>query len=135
MPVTIQPQKANNARPIYCVARDRLAESGAGETALAWAKANRFSGEAGKVLVIPAPDGAVAGAFLGLDASVPGMSALATGALAKALPEGDWYFEGQLDRPALAALGAMLGGYVFTRYGRKNGADVRLACPPGADAA
>ena len=135
MPVTIQLQKADNARPVYCVARDRLAESGAGDAALAWVRANRFAGEAGKVLVIPGPDGDAAGAFLGLDMNAPGLGGLAAGALARALPEGDWYFAGPLERPALAALGAMLGGYAFTRYGKKNGPEIGLACPGGADAA
>jgi leucyl aminopeptidase len=135
MPLTIQSKKADQARPIHCVARDKLAESGANDAALAWARANRFTGEAGKVLVIPGPDGDAAGAFLGLDMNAPGLGALAAGALAKALPEGDWYFEGALERPTLAALGAALGGYAFTRYGKKAGPDVRIACPDGADAA
>lgn len=134
MPVTIQPKRADNARPIYCVARDRLAEAGAGDAALAWARANRFIGEAGKVLVFPGPDGEAAGAFLGVDINASGLAALGAGALARSLPEGDWYFAGPLDRPSLATLGAVLGGYAFTRYGRKAGHEVRLACPDGADA-
>ena len=67
MPVTIVPKKADAARPIHCVARDRLAESGAGAAALAWAKANRFAGEAGKVLLVPGPDGDVSAAFFGVE--------------------------------------------------------------------
>ena len=135
MPVTIQPKRADNARPIYCVVRDRLAEAGAGDAALAWAKANRFTGEAGKVLVFPGPDGEAAGAFLGVDINAAGLAALGAGALARSLPEGDWYFAGPLDRPSLATLGAVLGGYSFTRYGRKAGPEIRLTSPDGAQSA
>jgi leucyl aminopeptidase len=135
MPVTIQSKKPDHARPIYCVARDRLVESGAGESALAWARANRFSGEAGKVLLIPGPDGEAAGAFLGMDVNASDLGALAAGALAKALPEGDWHFAGPLQGPRLVALGAMLGGYAFTRYGKKAGPEIRLTCPDGAQPA
>ena len=39
------------------------------------------------------------------------------------------------DKPTLATLGVVLGGYVFTRYGKKPGKDIRLAAPAGADAA
>jgi len=134
MPVTLQAKKARNARPVYCVTRDTLAGFGAGDAALAWAKANRFSGEPGRVLLIPGADGAVAGAFFGIDAG-PGLGPLAAGALAKALPEGDWHFASAPDRAALAALGAVLGGYAFTRYSRKAGAEIRLAVPAGVDAA
>src|SRR5690606_15179286 len=50
------------------------------------------------------------------------------------LPPGDWYFDTAPARPGLTALGLMLGGYVFTRYGRKEGPELRLACPPGVKA-
>ena len=135
MPVIIQSKKPDHARPIYCVARDRLAESAAGDSALAWARANRFTGEAGKVLVFPRTDGEAAGAFLGVDNNASGQGALGAGALAKSLPEGDWYFAGPLERPSLAALGAVLGGYAFTRYGRKAGPEIRLTSPDGAQSA
>jgi leucyl aminopeptidase len=135
MPVTLLPKKARNSRPIYCVGKGRLEQAGAGDAALAWAKANGFAGEAGKVLLIPGPDGKVAGAYLGVEPRPEGFGALATGVLARALPAGDWHFATPLDRPDLAALGAVLGGYAFTRYGRKESAAVRIASPEGADAA
>ena len=134
MPVTLLPRKPRNARPVYCVSRDSLPNSGADAAALAWAKANGFAGEPGRVLLVPSADGSVAGAFLGLEPGSQGLGALATGALARTLPAGDWYFATAPDRPALAALGAVLGGYAFTRYGRKEGAAIRIACPPPADA-
>ncbi len=37
--------------------------------------------------------------------------------------------------PELAAIALALGGYVFTRYGKKPGKALRFALPAGADAA
>src|SRR5690606_28231000 len=134
MPVSLTPKKARTSWPIHCVESGAPARSAASETALAWAAANGFSGEPGKVLPIPGPNGGVAGAFLGLDRRSEGLGALATGTLARGLPAGDWHFATPLDRPHLAALGVVLGGYAFTRYGRKDTPDVRIACPTLADA-
>jgi len=134
MPVTLLARKPRNARPVYLVTRDSLSVSGAGAAALSWAGANGFAGEPGRVLPVPAADGSVAGAFLGVEPGSGGLGALATGALARALPAGDWYFATAPDRPALAALGAVLGGYAFTRYRAGESAAIRLACPPPADA-
>ncbi|TGP21865.1 leucyl aminopeptidase family protein, partial [Mesorhizobium sp. M1D.F.Ca.ET.234.01.1.1] len=100
--------------------------------AIAWARANGFSGEAGRTLVLPGQDGGLAGALFGMG---DGESALALGALARALPEGDWHFASDLRQPDLAALALVLGGYVFTRYGKKPGKALRFALPEGADAA
>jgi leucyl aminopeptidase len=61
--------------------------------------------------------------------------ALAIGALARALPEGDWHFASALAEPELAAIALALGGYVFTRYGKKPGKALRFSLPSGAEAA
>jgi len=134
MSVELIEKKPRASRPIHLVGKDRLADAGLDNTALAWAKANGFNGDAGRTLVVPAPDGSVAAALFGIGKAHEGR-ALDTGALAKALPEGDWHFATPSGNPALAALGVMLGGYVFTRYGKKPGKAIRLAAPAGADAA
>ncbi|TJW22605.1 MAG: leucyl aminopeptidase family protein, partial [Mesorhizobium sp.] len=64
-----------------------------------------------------------------------GEGALAVGALARALPEGDWHFASTLAEPEIAAIALALGGYVFTRYGKKPGKALRFSLPSGADAA
>jgi len=134
MSVELIEKKPRASRPIHLVGKDRLADAGLDNTALAWAKANGFNGDAGRTLVVPAPDGSVAAALFGIGKAHEGR-ALDTGALAKALPEGDWHFATPSGNPAIAALGVMLGGYVFTRYGKKPGKAIRLAAPAGADAA
>jgi len=136
MPVTLVARKPRNARPVYCVTRASLPNSDADAAMLAWAKASGFAGEPGRVLLVPGAGGKVAGALLGVaPAQGEGLDALATGALARALPAGDWYFATVPERPSLAALGAVLGGYAFTRYRAREEPAIRLACPPQADAA
>ncbi|RUV51580.1 leucyl aminopeptidase family protein, partial [Mesorhizobium sp. M7A.F.Ca.MR.228.00.0.0] len=58
----------------------------------------------------------------------------AFGALSKALPEGDWHFASAPAEPDLAATALLLGGYVFTRYGKKPGKALRFGLPAGVDA-
>src|SRR5690606_27778286 len=102
--------------------------------ALAWAKATGFNGEAGRSLLVSGPRGEVAAALFGLG-KADESTALGAGALARALPEGDWHFAAAPANPTLSTLGVVLGGYVFTRYGKKPGKDIRLSVPAGADGA
>jgi leucyl aminopeptidase len=82
--------------------------------------------------VLPGEGGNIGGAVFGLGNGAS--SALALGALARALPDGDWQLQGALEKPEIAALAVALGGYVFTRYGKKPGRRLRLSVPEGVDA-
>lgn len=132
MPVELVEKKLKTALPVHLVAKDRLEAAGLASSTLAWARANGFTGEAGRTLVMPGENGALAGALFGLG---DGESALALGALARALPEGDWHFASTLAEPELAAIALALSGYVFTRYGKKPGKALRFSLPSGAEAA
>ncbi|RWB75546.1 leucyl aminopeptidase family protein [Mesorhizobium sp.] len=130
MPVELVEGNQTAALPVHLVRKDRLETVGLPEAAMAWARANGFSGEAGRTLILPGEHGAIAGALFGTG---DGENALAVGALARSLPEGDWYFAQDLPQPDLAALALLLGGYSFTRYGKKPGKALRFAPPAGAD--
>ena len=134
MPVELIEKKPRTSRPIHLIARDGLSRAGLDGPALAWAKATGFNGDAGQSLLVAGTGGKVAAALFGTGRAEEG-AALDAGALARALPEGDWHFATAPAEPTLSTLGVMLGGYVFTRYGRKPGKDIRLAVPAGADAA
>ncbi len=134
MPVELIETKPKTSRPIHLVARDGLLQAGLDAPALAWAKATGFNGEAGRSLLVPGADGEVAAALFGLG-KADESAALGAGALAKTLPEGDWHFAAAPANPTLSTLGVVLGGYGFTRYGKKPGKDIRLSIPAGADAA
>lgn len=129
MPVELV-ETLNTALPVHLVARDGLQALGLSLSTIAWAAANGFSGEAGRTLAVPGEDGALAGALFGIG---EGEGALAIGALARALPEGDWHLASAHAEPELAAIALLLGGYVFTRYGKKSGKALRFALPPGVD--
>ncbi|ESY11515.1 leucyl aminopeptidase family protein [Mesorhizobium sp. C386A] len=130
MPVELI-ETLNTALPVHLVARDGLEALGLSPSMTAWAAANGFSGEAGRTLAVPGDNGSLAGALFGVG---DGEGALAVGMLARALPEGDWHFAAAPAEPELAAIGLVLGGYVFTRYGKKSGKALRFALPSGADA-
>ncbi|WP_269930889.1 leucyl aminopeptidase family protein [Aminobacter sp. HY435] len=132
MPVELFDNKSADALPIHLVAKDGLENSGLATAVVAWAKANGFAGETGKVLAVPGTDGKIAGALFGTGQQESG---LGFGVLARNLPEGDWHFSTQPAHPELAALGVALGGYAFTRYGKKPGKDIRLVAPAGVDLA
>lgn len=121
----------NTALPVHLVASDGLEALGLSPSMTAWAAANGFSGEAGRTLAVPGDNGSLAGALFGVG---DGEGALAVGMLARALPEGDWHFAAAPAEPELAAIALVLGGYVFTRYGKKSGKTLRFALPLGVDA-
>ncbi len=90
----------------------------------AWAKASRFVGSAGSVLLVPGGAGEVASALLGLgrrDSMDRAARSMLAGALGPVLPEGDWCLTpgDDLD-PDLAALAVLLGTYRFERYKAKR---------------
>ncbi|MGO4840067.1 leucyl aminopeptidase family protein, partial [Rhizobiaceae sp. 2RAB30] len=85
------------------------------------------------VLVLPAEGGKLAGALFGMGNGDNGFGALATGTLARSLPEGDWHFAAKPAAAEIATLGLVLGGYAFTRYGKKPGKALRFAAPAGVD--
>jgi leucyl aminopeptidase len=130
MPLELVEKPSRKALPVHLVAKDDL--ESLDPAAAAWARANNFSGDAGKVLLLPGSDGTLAGALLGIG---DGETSLHSGALAKVLPEGEWHFASDPKNPPLAALGLVLGSYAFTRYGKKPRSDLRFVAPSGVDLA
>jgi leucyl aminopeptidase len=135
MPVTLVDSRPSGALPVHLIAKGGLDGAGLPAQAHAWAKANAFTGESGRVLLLPGADGGVAGALLGLGTETGGHAPLATGLLSRTLPEGDWYFANEAADPVNAALGLLLGGYAFSAYGKKPSRDIRFELPRGGDRA
>jgi leucyl aminopeptidase len=118
------------SKPIWFVKKGELEDAGLDSTALAWAKANGFDGQAARVLVVPGKNGAVSGALFGIGKDDV---RLVAGKLASALPKGDWHIASRVSEPDLTALAFLLGGYKFTRYTKKDDAEVMLSTPKGVD--
>lgn len=135
MPVKLTPERSANSRPVHLIAKGSLDRSGLPAPVLSWAKANSFTGEEGRTLLLADPEGNVSGALFGLGDQSGGHLPMLPGALARTLPEGDWHFAAPPADAENAALGLLLGGYAFTAYGRKPQRDIRFALPEGADRA
>ncbi len=102
----------------------------------AWVVATGWEGDAGSVIVLPDKQGGVAGAVLGLgNEQDPARAAMLAGALAKALPKGNYHFQKAPRDPELSALAWAMGAYRFTRYKAKENTALRaLVLPRGVDA-
>jgi leucyl aminopeptidase len=101
-----------------------------------WLTAIGFSGEQGKLALVPAEDGRLARVLVGLgEASDPGAGMWALAGLPDAVPEGSYRLETAPNGadPTRLALGWALATYAFTRYRVKKGAANALVWPEGAD--
>ncbi|MCO5146201.1 MAG: leucyl aminopeptidase family protein [Aquamicrobium sp.] len=121
------------ARPVHLVTRAGLAGLALDDAARGWVAANGFSGEEGKLLLLPGAGGDIAEALFGVAEQRGGFSPLGLGALARQLPEGAWRFAETPAEPGLALLGLALGGYAFSRYRKHQGRDIAFIVPEGID--
>ncbi|HTW73661.1 MAG TPA: leucyl aminopeptidase family protein [Steroidobacteraceae bacterium] len=105
-----------------------------------WALAQGYDGARHRLLLLPASDGAIAGAIWGLgpaaEAAGPDISMWDAAALAERLPAGHWRLATALgDAPATQfALGWLVGTYRFDRLRRDAAPSAAcLIAPAGAD--
>ncbi len=133
-----------SAIPIWPVASADFPDwlAGQDDNVGAWCKNNGFSGGKGKFLLLPGPDGGLAGVVLGLgDGGDEPADYWSFGTLSKALPTGAYRIEGSLTaaNAQLAAFAWAQAGYRFVRYledkneNGDDGAPARLCLPAEAD--
>jgi leucyl aminopeptidase len=98
-----------------------------------WAQAAGFTGEAGKIALVPDDKGKLGRVLVGASDSEAAMWAVA--GLSETLPEGSYRLDPVPEGadPSRVALGWALGTYRFTRYHDKPKGKARLAWPKGAD--
>ncbi|MEE2930408.1 MAG: leucyl aminopeptidase family protein [Pseudomonadota bacterium] len=106
---------ASDAAPVYLVtAADWDSDLYLPDGLWAQAKAQKFKGQAGQMVIAARPDGAISGVLFGLG---DGADALAVAALAAKLPAADYAVELGADLPlAHIAAGWSDGAYRFDRY-------------------
>ena len=121
----------NSSTPIHFVTRENFDAtlSRLGEIAAQFARSCGFEPKPGRVQILPDAAGAVAAVLFGADPAEP----LAAGALANALPEGDYHVAEPVENAELAALGFLLAGYKFTRFKSADTKRARLVACPGVD--
>ncbi|MBV9824220.1 MAG: leucyl aminopeptidase family protein [Alphaproteobacteria bacterium] len=124
------------AVPVSAVSKATLAawDEAAGERQREWTRSTAFTGEAGKVALIPGDDGRLSQVLIGVGDDAAAMWAFAD--MSQSLPEGSY----RLDRlpdggdATQLALGWALGTYAFTRYrDKKKPGGAHLVWPQGAD--
>lgn len=119
------------ATPLYFVAEAGLDSSGLTASQLAWAAANGFAGQRGKLLALPDADGKIGAWAFGLG-SAEHRSPFLAGQASAGLPEGVYTLAGDVADPTLAAIAFRLGAYRFDRYRQAKPGPV-LLLPEAAD--
>ncbi len=128
--VLIRPNEAEAPHSIVPVTEAALAEvlSGLGPAAEAWCAVNDYKAAAASSLMVPGIDGGRAAVLFGV--TDDGLSdPFALGALAKALPEGDYSLADGFPDAEQAVLGFALSAYRFNNYKSGSARAVRLVVP------
>ncbi|MEA2906737.1 MAG: leucyl aminopeptidase [Alphaproteobacteria bacterium] len=100
----------------------------------AFADAAGFEPRAGRHLLLPGPEGALAGVLFALEAADDAhKDSFRPGALPGLLPAGGYGFANAPHDARLGALAFALGSYRFARYRKADDKDVRLELPAGVD--
>src|SRR5574338_1458174 len=96
------------------------------------AAAHDFQAQNGRILLVPATDGAIERVLFGVGDKA---NAMAVGALAQNLPAGDYRIAAAPREfaPTLMAAAWGLGAYAFDRYKKRRRPAPRLLAPDGAD--
>jgi leucyl aminopeptidase len=131
---TILVAKAARPTPIQFVTRKTWAvvRSSSSRAARAWADAHAFSGEEGRTLLLPSPEGGIEAVVSGVGES-SSADPFAASRLSRSLPGGTYALAGGLTDARLFALGWCLEAYDFLAYGKKAGTAAKLVCPLGVD--
>jgi leucyl aminopeptidase len=125
-----------NPIPVHMVAEDRASAflEALDAPKARWLKLQGFKGQAGKLILVPGPDGGLAEAVLGLG---DGTDPLASGHAPLTLPEGDYSLavHGANIAPDDLALGWAMGSYKFDEYksAPPKAKNLRLVWPEGAN--
>jgi leucyl aminopeptidase len=100
----------------------------------AYAQAAGFEPRAGQHLMLPGPEGSLAGVLFAIEpADDPAPDLFRPGALPGLLPPGVYRFANAPHDAKLAALAFALGAYRFARYRTADEKKVRLELPAGVD--
>lgn len=121
------------ATTVYLVSEGGQVSAAITDRQRAWAEANGFSGQRGKLLALPGEADGLAGYLFGVGAA-EGRSVFVAGLAAAALPAGHYSLDGDIGDPTLASIAFRLGAYRFDRY-REAKPVPTLVLPKGADAA
>jgi leucyl aminopeptidase len=124
------------ARPIWLVTEASwpAVAGGLAPMARAFAAAQGFEPKPGRHVVLPGPDGEIAGVVLGVEGpDAKRADPFGPGRLSSLLPDGVYRFATSPAEPALATLAWLMGAYSFRRYRKGPDRAARLVTPEGVD--
>ena len=122
-----------SAIPLIFIPEGGLQAAPLEDSQRAWAEANRFTGQQGRLLALPDSNGRVTAWLFGTGAA-EGRPVFVAGLAGAGLPEGDYQLQGEVGDPTLAAIAFRLGTYRFETY-RSAPPPPRLVLPEAADSA
>jgi leucyl aminopeptidase len=128
---------STGAIPIWFVTPDtwkdvRASGQAIGVAARRFAESAGFEPKPGRHLLLPGPDGALAGVLFGIEPDAS-KDPFLPGRLPGLLPSGTFRFADVVHDRRLAALAFALGSYRFTRYRPSDGKEIRLELPQEVD--
>src|SRR5262249_14497111 len=135
-PVFVSAHKKTQATPIWFVHSANLGsvQKEIGERGRAFVATGGFEAKPGRLLLLPAADGKLAGVLFGVEKTRQGeIDPFRPGQFARLLPPGTYRFANAPHDARLAALAFALGAYQFTRYRKADTRKVRLVVPDGVD--
>src|SRR6476660_7592410 len=135
-PVFVSAGKKTQATPIWFVHSGILdsIQKEIGERARAFVVTAGFEAKAGRLLLLPAGDGKLAGVLFGIEKPGDGeIDRFRPGQLSVLLPAGTYRFANAPHDTRLAALAFALGSYKFTRYRKADANGAKLVMPDGVD--
>ncbi len=135
MPVKFVADADASALPVHLTTKAKLGGLDLSAAARHWIEANAYEAAGGKLLILPGEGGRLEGAVFGMGDEESSHSPLLTGTLARQLPAGRWRIAGNAPADEQALLGIILGGYSFTRYGKKDSRELSVELSSSADAA
>jgi leucyl aminopeptidase len=135
LPVYVAQRDAAPAVPIWFVTPANWSEvrERFDARSRAFAEAAGFEPKAGRHLVLPDADGAIAAVLFALEADDTPHHRFAPGRLSGLLPAGTYRFANAPHDARLAALAFALGAYRFGRYRKVEDRKVALVVPDGVD--
>ncbi|WP_338722284.1 leucyl aminopeptidase family protein [Devosia sp. XK-2] len=122
-----------SAIPLIFVPEDGLKTGPLSTDQRAWAEANGFTGQQGRLLAVPGAAGGI-GAWLFGIGTPEGRPVFVAGLAGAGLPEGDYQLQGDYGDPTLASIAFRLGAYRFETYRKAARPAPRLILPDSADA-
>ncbi len=134
MPSSLTGRADRSATPITALTADQLSDwlKAQSKRLKAWVEGSGFAAKPGSFCLLPGDDGVPQRVLLGVD-EAPDLWAYA--GLPGQLPEGTYRLDPAPPAAAgeQAALGWLLGTYVFDRYKKNDKRFAKLACPKGVD--